>query len=297
MAMRLHGPVFVGTDLTPGSDEALRQARRLAIDLGSEFVVCHVLPEIVSVRMLFPQWAGIDPEWQETIADKARCAVEERLQTALGTDADDARIVFDWGTEHSGLLAQAEAARAGVIVIGPGRVTERVVRHAAAPVLVAKPSPHGVVIGATDFSDPSLPALEMARSEAQRRRSALHLLHVIDVGAYALAGAAGGGVPYVGATQVTVLQSLDDLRVAADVRLEEILNRFAIDGQATAASGAAAPNIVDLAGKSRAELVVVGTRGRDGLARLTLGSTAEAVIRSAPCSVLVVRLSAGRPSA
>mgnify|MGYP003784665015 CR=1 FL=1 len=44
------------------------------------------------------------------------------------------------------------------------------------------------------------------------------------------------------------------------------------------------------------ELVVVGTHYRGGFARLTLGSTAEAVIRSAPCSVLVVRLAADRPS-
>jgi hypothetical protein len=36
--------------------------------------------------------------------------------------------------------------------------------------------------------------------------------------------------------------------------------------------------------------VVVGTHGRTGLARLTLDSTAEAVIQSAPCSVLIVRL-------
>ena len=37
-------------------------------------------------------------------------------------------------------------------------------------------------------------------------------------------------------------------------------------------------------------LIVVGTRGRTGLARLALGSVAEAVINRAPCSVLVVPL-------
>jgi len=39
-----------------------------------------------------------------------------------------------------------------------------------------------------------------------------------------------------------------------------------------------------------AELVVVGTHGRSGFARLTLGSTASGVIDSSPCSVLVVRV-------
>jgi nucleotide-binding universal stress UspA family protein len=41
--------------------------------------------------------------------------------------------------------------------------------------------------------------------------------------------------------------------------------------------------------KLGAELVVVGTHGRTGLARLALGSVAEHVVRSADCSVLVVR--------
>jgi nucleotide-binding universal stress UspA family protein len=37
-------------------------------------------------------------------------------------------------------------------------------------------------------------------------------------------------------------------------------------------------------------VIVVGTRGRSGLSRLALGSVAEAVMSSAPCSVLVVPL-------
>jgi nucleotide-binding universal stress UspA family protein len=67
------------------------------------------------------------------------------------------------------------------------------------------------------------------------------------------------------------------------------LIRFGVDdGEAIGMSGPAAQTIVDVA--KSAELLVVGTHGRTGLARLTLGSTAEAVIRSAACSVLVVRL-------
>jgi len=77
---------------------------------------------------------------------------------------------------------------------------------------------------------------------------------------------------------------------AAEGRLRDALTRFAIDGEAIVKSGPAAQTIVDLAASAPAELVVVGTHGRTGLSRLTLGSTAELVIRSATCSVLVVRL-------
>jgi nucleotide-binding universal stress UspA family protein len=54
--------------------------------------------------------------------------------------------------------------------------------------------------------------------------------------------------------------------------------------------GSAASAIVACAEELGAGLVVVGTHGRTGLARLTLGSVAERVIRGAGCSVLAVRL-------
>jgi universal stress protein A len=131
----------------------------------------------------------------------------------------------------------------------------------------------------------------MAAAEARRRGSQLHLLHVVDIGAYALAGAAGGGIPYLGGTPAIGLQTLDDLRAAAQSRLQESIERFNIDGAAHALLGPAATTIVTHADSVGAELIVVGTHGRTGLARLTLGSTAEQVIHAASCSVLVVRLS------
>jgi nucleotide-binding universal stress UspA family protein len=47
--------------------------------------------------------------------------------------------------------------------------------------------------------------------------------------------------------------------------------------------------IAQLAADLEADLVVVGTHGRRGLARALLGSSAEATVRLAPCPVLVVR--------
>lgn len=52
---------------------------------------------------------------------------------------------------------------------------------------------------------------------------------------------------------------------------------------------APAREIAKLAADVQADLVVVGTHGRRGLARLVLGSVAESAVRLAPCPVLVVR--------
>jgi nucleotide-binding universal stress UspA family protein len=45
------------------------------------------------------------------------------------------------------------------------------------------------------------------------------------------------------------------------------------------------------------DLIVMGTHGRTGLERLLMGSVAEKVLRDASCSVLVVKLPKGVPSA
>lgn len=60
------------------------------------------------------------------------------------------------------------------------------------------------------------------------------------------------------------------------------------------AEGSPKRSIVATAESLKVDLVVVATHGRTGLARMALGSVAEAVVRSAPCSVLVVRPDARR---
>jgi nucleotide-binding universal stress UspA family protein len=45
------------------------------------------------------------------------------------------------------------------------------------------------------------------------------------------------------------------------------------------------------------DLIVMGTHGRTGLERLLMGSVAEKVLRDASCSVLVVKLPRGVPTA
>jgi nucleotide-binding universal stress UspA family protein len=55
------------------------------------------------------------------------------------------------------------------------------------------------------------------------------------------------------------------------------------------APGSPAEQIVSLADAVNAEVVVVGTHGRTGAKRLFLGSVAEAVVRTAPCNVVVLK--------
>jgi nucleotide-binding universal stress UspA family protein len=58
--------------------------------------------------------------------------------------------------------------------------------------------------------------------------------------------------------------------------------------------GDPAGEIVRIATEEQVEMIVLGTHGRTGMVRFLMGSVAEAIVRRAPCPVLVYRESAER---
>lgn len=282
----LTGPVLVATDLGEAADEAVRQADALARSLDAPLLVCHVLPELLQVRMLFPQLRQRDADASRQIETNAAELVDQRVQEVTGRARDQYRVALESGSPHAGILRQAEATRPGVVVLGPGRVAERVVRHASCAVLIARPSAPGSVLAATDFSDPALPALATGAAEAARRGVDFAVIHSVDITPIA-AGTSLGAYPVL---PTLTAEDSAAVRAATLASLRECLQRLKVAGTPIAAEGPPAHAIVETARSRPAELVVVGTVGRSGLARLALGSVAEAVVRSAPCSTLVVRL-------
>ena len=291
--MTRRGPVLVGTDLSPAADEALRQGARLAIELARTLLVCHVVPELIPDGSVFTEFRRAHVNVEDSVVAKARAAVEQQVKAVLSAHTTAIEITLESGTPHVGLLTQADNAAAGVVVVAPGSVALNVVRHALTAVLIARPSPQGPVVGATDFSDPSLPALRTAAAEARRRGAVLHLLYALDIGLFTLGRAPAAAMPYLAGSSPIALEGLDTVRALAKQRLQQTLHEADLPGESAVIAGLANDVIVQYAESINAELIVVGTHGRRGLARLTLGSTAASVIESAPCSVLVVRLDVG----
>ena len=286
--MGLSGPVLCATDLSDAADAALRQAFAIAGQIGAPLTVCHVLPEAFSVRVLFPHEAGIDTSFQTELTRKATVVVRARLDELFGPASSSIPVEIETGTAHAGILEVAARLGAGVIVTGPGGTALHVARSATVPVLVARTAPAGGgVLGATDFSDPALPALKMAAAEARRRNVGFHLVHClgIDEAAYA----AGAGMPVVAAWPLPQMV-MEQVEAAARERAATALAEMNVVAETLVVPNAPASGILDAAQSLGSELIVVGTRGRTGLARLALGSVAESVISRASCSVLVVPL-------
>ena len=294
---QIKGPILAAMDLNKGSDEVLRQADALARSYNVKLSVCHVLPEIFAVRPLYPQLHLDDALKLSELEAGVRDALLARIRAVTAREPSQIEIEIEQGTVHAGILRTAENIGAGAVVVGgkvdhnglhyPGSTAEHVVRYANCPVLVARPSPAGKILAATDFSDPSLPAVEAGATEARRRKADLTIIHTIDL----LPVMSPFYGEFYGDTSLIDLGS--EMRKIWQQRLDECVHHFKAEGGGLLRNGPAAQAILIAASELPAQLLVVGTHGRTGLSRIALGSVAEAVVRAAPCSVLAVRFAEG----
>ena len=140
------------------------------------------------------------------------------------------------------------------------------------------------ILFAADFSDDALRVGERAREIAQRCGARLSLIHVVEDINISL----GGGYELL-----PVLPELPDEALLREARemLRELAQRLGVEHAETGVVNAPSTKegILDAARECGADLIVVGSHGRHGLA-LLLGSTANAVLHGAPCDVLAVRI-------
>ncbi len=140
------------------------------------------------------------------------------------------------------------------------------------------------ILAPTDFSDFSTHALRYGCEFANRFGAELHLLNVIEESLTTPDPLLGSPVPEA---------EIHDLQHAAESGIEQLPEVSWLDGVNVAARvvqiGSPFVEIVQYAKRNEVDLIVIGTHGRTGLAHAMIGSTAERVIRKAPCPVLTVR--------
>jgi nucleotide-binding universal stress UspA family protein len=127
-----------------------------------------------------------------------------------------------------------------------------------------------------DFSVSSMWSLRHAEEIARRFGAEIVLVHVDPL---LLLG------PEVGGTrEVAIRKELDGL--------VSLLQSRGMPARGVLVGGAPIDEIAKVAEAEHADLIVMGTHGRTGLAHVLIGSVAESVLRKAPCPVLTVRHSA-----
>lgn len=130
---------------------------------------------------------------------------------------------------------------------------------------------------ATDFSQCSEAALELAASLARDSGAKLIIVHVETIPYTASSGDYLFPIPE---PRTGELQELL-LKVLPKDRSISVEHRLLVGDPADA--------IVQAAELEQMDLIVIGTHGRQGISRLLMGSVAESIVRAAPCPVMIVK--------
>lgn len=133
-----------------------------------------------------------------------------------------------------------------------------------------------IVVVGVDGSPVSVEVLEKAAQQARWRDAELHIVHVSQM-------------PIVySEVPIDLTGIAESERVAVWDQLEPSLSGIDVPIKQIDLEGYPPDLLPDYAHKVKAELVVVGTRGRGNFASLVLGSTSHRAIQVAGCDVLVV---------
>lgn len=288
--------IVVGVDFTPPSKVALEQALRIASWNRAAVKAAYVIDTIVTIELE----AALSPmalQVQSNLVRESKSAWSEFAKGVAG--AENVPFHCEVNNRAFGFLHYARDAHADLIVIGAyarkpevgfGTMATACVRHAMSDVLIVRESqagPFRKIVAAVDFSETSMRALERAIRLASQDMAALDVLHV-DQTPWAELRAASM-MPILGpADKERYVKGLEErLRAFCEPVKHELATlkaRHVIESVEGHRSGLAA-----YAEREKADLLVLGTRGRSNLRDIVLGSTAEKALRSAHCSVLAVR--------
>lgn len=286
-AIELPARIFHATDRSARCDRALARAAALSRDWQASLQVTHVVHPADVERhatppLSQPAWYSADP-WNEVVqrrlaAELAAEGIDAAARVIVGAPGEAVReAVLDAAAD---LVVLGVAKDAGMARLQLGSTVDDLVRRARVPVLNVRRRVRGAyaqVVVATDFSAPALHALRLAARWFEGAR--LTLFH-----AYSTASASLDGELADDASRVRIEQACAEHLAAA-----ELAPRARAALQVVLDVGQPAALLAEYVSSTDAELVVLGSRGRSGVARVLLGSTAEQLLHSLDCDTLVVR--------
>lgn len=202
------------------------------------------------------------------------------------------QVILEYASENNiDLIVMGTHGRRGPARMFLGSVAEEVVRHADCPVLTLRKSEEPRrgeamerILVPVDFSEHAQEALSYAREIAALYGCRLQLLHAIEEPVYPYFYAPMGGF--------SVAKQLEELREKTDEALDRLLEETPgpqVPCDKYVVTGRPAMEIARFATEKDSDMIVIATHGLSGLERLLLGSTAEHVVRLAPCPVFTVK--------
>lgn len=277
--------IIVGYDRSPGAAAAAAWALDEAERTGAlvEFCYAYEWPAWLPATPMVPATAV----WPDGETEREIREMLAEVVTTARKSHPSARTTSSIVHAGAALTLIDRSADAGLVVLGSrghsavagllGSVSSAVSAHAHCPVVVVRgdQDPSGAVVAGVDGSPASASVLAFAAEQAVARRVPLTVIR-----AWKPVTAAWSGTFVPTAVPAQERQPFDEL-VAT---WREKYPRAEISAEAVMDHPAAA---LMLAGR-RAQLTVVGSRGRGVVRGLLLGSVSQHLLRHAPCTVAIV---------
>ncbi len=284
--------ILCPTDLSPGSDAALRYAVALAKAYNAKLYICHAIEEPADWNDEIKGLNHIKTYFDETLlpfsedsgsSEKSTPSFEWEGIIVTGEVAKS--IAQEAAERHIDLIVMRSRRRPHAAAI-LGSTAEELCRIAPCPVLITHPDQKEWisytsnkinlkrVLIAYDFSDYSELALSYGLTFAQEYQAQLHLLHVLP-------------------------QNRDPLNKLYDDRVHKMIRRlqYAIPEEAhywcqikeELREGTPYREILSYAEENEIDMIFLGAHGTDFNRWALFGSNVDRVLRQAKCPVLVGR--------
>jgi nucleotide-binding universal stress UspA family protein len=299
--------VLFPTDFSHYALYALKYAEAFCRRYGGVLHLVHV----IDVSTLSTGGGGGRGYWlpkdeYDQVVESMRTHAESRLeQLRERLEGEGFKVLYHiaHGNPAQEILDLAEELECGLVVIAThgrtgfdhavfGSVCEKVVRKASMPVLSIKHPEHEFVdegdlaihvrrvLYPTDFSDFAREGLSYALSVCRDFDATLYLMHAAEI---------PPGLPdFLPHTAASVGADLEEHTREALELVKEQCEGVAVE--LVSAVGVPYREIIQAARASDADLVVLPTHGRSGLAHVLFGGVSDKVVRLAPCPVLTIRM-------
>jgi nucleotide-binding universal stress UspA family protein len=300
MSGGLPGLILCAWDMRPSSDRALLTADALARRLSARLGLVHVIPHaIAETEITAILRRGFDklPSPLRRAAD----AAAEHASRLTSRPGESLPVWVGAGPPGSLIVAAQVGAAADLVVMAAsgdespagslGSVALEVLTNSPRPVLAVRAADRaGPVLVASDLSDPAYPAIAAGAVLAKGLGAELSVLHVVDPAPKESLGrprppgddrgdAPAAGIERHGSARDTLVSAMTTLRVR---------------GQAIVVAGPPAETVLGAARSRDARTVVVGIDAATRAHESRRGDTVDQILRTAPCSVMAVRLTESR---
>ncbi len=280
--------VLLATDFSPGAQQALERVLTLPLGPRARVTLLHVLRDDIPGALRKQALQEAERSLEKVMA-RGRTLGNARGLTGLRwsgdvTEGDAASLVARRArTVEAELVVVGRHGRVPVVDLFLGTTAQKVTRASEVPVLLvqlAATAPYRKVVVALALGKQSADVAREGTRLLGKDAELPTLLHCV-------------GVPFedfVTLSPAAVAEFEARFRTDAVARLEAVVKKLKLDGARLAVrDGDARALVLDEIAGAAAELVVVGTHGKKGMARFFTGSVAEWVLTHADCDVLVVR--------